>query len=117
MNFLVDENVSRRIAERLRQDGHTVVLGQQIAHGKPDHEVLSLAQSLNAIVLTEDNDFGDLVMRQQLPSAGVILLRLSGMERPAQPDYVAQIIASNATNIPGHFTVITPSSVRIRAFP
>ena len=117
MNFLVDENVSRRIAERLQRDGHTVVLGQQIAQGKPDHEVLALAPGLNAIILTEDNDFGDLVMRQRLPSAGVILLRLSGMERLALPDYVAQVIAANAMIIPGHFTVITPSGVRIRPLP
>ena len=63
MNFLVDENVSRRIAERLQRDGHTVTLAQQIALGRPDHEILALAQTLAAVVLTEDNDFGDLVMR------------------------------------------------------
>ena len=114
MNLLVDENVSRRIAERLQQDGPTVTLGQQVALGQPDHEVLALAQRLNAIVLTEDSDFGDLVMRQHLPSTGIILLRLSGMDRSAQPDYVAHIIAMNAVAIPGSFTVITPSGIRVR---
>lgn len=42
-------------------------------------------------MVTEDNDFGELVMRQHLPSAGVILLRLSGMARAQQPAYVAQM--------------------------
>lgn len=116
MNLLVDENVSRRIAERLQQDGHTIILGQQVAQGQPDHEVLALAQRLAAIVLTEDSDFGDLVMRQHLPAVGVILLRLSGMERSAQPDYIAQIITSNATFILGSFAVISPSGIRIRPF-
>jgi predicted nuclease of predicted toxin-antitoxin system len=117
MHFLVDENVSRRIAERLQHDGHTIVLGQQIAQGKPDQKVLALAQGLNAIILTEDSDFGDLIMRQHLPSAGVILLRLSGMERLAQPDYVAQTIDAHSNTIPAHFTVITPSGVRMRPLP
>ena len=70
MKLLMDENVSRRVAERLQFDGHTVIFGQHIAAGKPDHEVLALASSLGTIVVTEDNDFGDLVMRQHLPSAG-----------------------------------------------
>jgi predicted nuclease of predicted toxin-antitoxin system len=117
MKFMIDENVSRRIAERLQQDGHVVTLAQQVALGQPDHEVLALAQRLAAIVLTEDNDFGDLVMRQHLPSAGVVLLRLSGMERSAQPDYIAQIIATNVAIIPDSFTVISPSGIRVRPLP
>lgn len=63
MKLLIDENISRRIAERLALNGHMVILGQQVAQGKPDEEVLALALTLNAIVLTEDHDFGDLVMR------------------------------------------------------
>lgn len=114
MKLLIDENVSRRIAERLQTDGHEVILGQQVAQGRPDHEVLALANQMGAIVLTEDNDFSDLAIHQQLPSEGIILLRLSGMERQLQPDYVAQVIAANATMLAGSFTVITPTGVRSR---
>ncbi len=117
MNLLMDENVSRRIAERLQQDGHIIVFGQHVAGGEPDHEVLALASNMGAIVVTEDNDFGDLVIRQHLTSAGVILLRLSGMERTAQPDYVAQIVDAHATEIPGSFTVISPAGARIPVLP
>jgi predicted nuclease of predicted toxin-antitoxin system len=83
MKLLMDENVSWRIAERLQLDGHTVVLGQNVAAGKPDHEVLALASNIGAVVVTEDNDFGSLVIHQQFASAGVILLRLSDMDRAA----------------------------------
>lgn len=114
MIFFIDENVSRRIAERLARDGHTVVHGQDVALGKPDTDVLALAQSLGAIVVTEDTDFGELVMRLHLPSVGVILLRLSGMARAAQPDFISHVIAANAPTLPNSFTVMTPSSVRSR---
>lgn len=117
MKLFIDENVSRRIAERLAQDGHALVHGQDAAHGKPDTEVLALAHALGATVVTEDTDFGDLVMRQRLPSAGVILLRLSGMTRAAQPDFIAQAIAANAAALPNSFTVMTPTSVRLRPLP
>lgn len=62
MIFFIDENISRRIAERLAGDGHTIVHGQDVAPGKPDTDVLALAHSLGAIVVTEDTDSGDLVM-------------------------------------------------------
>lgn len=117
MKLLMDENVSWRIAERLQQDGHTVIFGQHVAAGKPDHEVLALASNIGTVVVTEDNDFGDLVIRQHLASAGVILLRLSGVDRTAQPDYIARIVAAHSVEIPGSFTVISPAGARIRPLP
>jgi predicted nuclease of predicted toxin-antitoxin system len=44
MKLFIDENVSRRIAERLALDGHSVFLGQHIAHGKQDDDVLDTAR-------------------------------------------------------------------------
>jgi predicted nuclease of predicted toxin-antitoxin system len=52
--------VSRRIAERLERDGHSIVHGQDVAQGKPDTEVLALAHALGALIVTEDTDFGEL---------------------------------------------------------
>jgi predicted nuclease of predicted toxin-antitoxin system len=117
VKLLADENVSHRIVERLRTDGHTIILAQDVAAGREDTDVLSVAQSLAAVVLTEDTDFGDLIWRQHQPSAGVILLRLSGMARAAQPEYVATAITAHASGIPGSFTVIAPTVVRIRPLP
>lgn len=117
MKFFVDENVSRRIAEQLEQNGHTVIFGQDVAHGASDTTVLALARAEGAVIVTEDNDFGELVMRQRLPSAGILLLRLSGMERALQPTYVAQMVATYAATIPGGFTVLTRSSARTRSLP
>ncbi|MGH2515013.1 MAG: DUF5615 family PIN-like protein [Ktedonobacterales bacterium] len=117
MKLLIDENVSHRIAERLRLDGHAITMVEDVAKSRQDTDVLALAQSLGAVVLTEDTDFGELVMHQHLPSGGVILLRLSGIARAAQPEHVAQTLAANATAIPGSFTVIAPSGARIRPLP
>ena len=117
MNLLIDESIGRPIVERLRHDGHTLTLAEEVAADRPDTEILALAQRLGAVVLTEDTDFGELVMHQHLPSAGVILVRLSGMARAAQPEYVAQALAPHETALPGRFTVLMPSSIRIRPLP
>lgn len=117
MKLLIDENISRHITSRLLSDGHTLIMAHDVARGRPDSEVLSIAFALGAIVLTEDSDFGDLVFRQGLASAGVILLRLSGMARTHQPDYVATVLAAHASSLSGAFSVITRSAVRIRPLP
>ncbi|HEY7021156.1 MAG TPA: DUF5615 family PIN-like protein [Ktedonobacterales bacterium] len=114
MKLFIDENVSRLVVDRLRVDGHDLTLAQDVAFGRPDRELLTLALQLGAIILTEDTDFGELVIREQLPSAGVVLLRLSGLARSLQPDFIAQTLATHAAALPGAFTVVTPTNIRIR---
>jgi predicted nuclease of predicted toxin-antitoxin system len=114
MKLFIDENVSRLVVDRLRLDGHDLTLAQDVAFGRPDRELLVLALQLGAIILTEDTDFGELVMREQRPSAGVVLLRLSGLARSLQPDYIAQTLTTHAAALPSAFTVVTPANVRIR---
>jgi predicted nuclease of predicted toxin-antitoxin system len=99
MRLLLDENISRYICERLIVDGHDVVRCQDVDAGKADTEVLAFATVNNLTVLTEDTDFGELAMRQHLQSGGVILLRLSGMARAAQPDYVAHTVSAHVQAI------------------
>jgi predicted nuclease of predicted toxin-antitoxin system len=45
MKLLIDENVSRRIVERLQEDGHTIILGQQVARG------VSIMRSLRSQII------------------------------------------------------------------
>jgi hypothetical protein len=113
------ENVSRLVVDRLRLDSHDLTMAQDVAFGRPDRELLALALALalqlGAIILTEDTDFGELVMRERLLSAGVVLLRLSGLARSLQPDHIAQTLANHAVAQPSAFTVVTPTNIRIRA--
>jgi len=110
VNLLVDENISHRIVERLQRDGHTLVLVRDVAFGYQDRDILELARQRSWVILTEDTDFGELVMQHHL-------LRLSGIARTAQPDFTAQAIATHSAALPGAFSVISPTGVRIRPLP
>ena len=114
---MIDENIAGSVINRLRQAGHTLILAQDVVLGLQDEDVLAYAFQANAVVLTEDTDFGDLVMRQRLPSPGVILLRLMGMPRPQQPEYIAATIATHENTLPHMFTVMTRQSMRSRPQP
>jgi predicted nuclease of predicted toxin-antitoxin system len=76
MNFLADESVDQPVVEGLRADGHDVLAVAEIAPSIPDESVLTMANQREAILLTADKDFGELVFRQHRISAGVVLMRL-----------------------------------------
>ncbi len=92
MNLLADENMDRGIVERLRADGHAVVWVAEMLPGIPDDEVLRLAAAGPSVLLTEDKDFGELVYRRGLTHAGVILVRLAGMDNAAKAVAVSDAI-------------------------
>lgn len=66
MNLLADENIDRSLVERFRNDGHQVVYAAELKSGADDATILAQANDLQAVLLTEDKDFGELVFRQRL---------------------------------------------------
>lgn len=114
MKFLADEGVDKQIVDRLRQDGHTVWYVAEMEPGISDDEVLTIANQENAILLTADKDFGELIFRQRRISAGVTLLRLAGLSQESKSEAVASVIKDHADELQQAFAVITPGMVRIR---
>lgn len=115
MNFVADESVDRQIIERLRKDGQTVIA---IAEEKPsisDSEVLSIAQSNQALLITCDKDFGELVFRLNQVHYGVILLRLAGAFSDDKAKIVAEFLKEHSDEAARAFTVISTNNVRIRS--
>jgi predicted nuclease of predicted toxin-antitoxin system len=56
MRFLVDENVSRLVIERLRANGFEVISISETRAGAPDKDVLAAADAEDCILVTEDRD-------------------------------------------------------------
>ena len=81
MRFLVNENVSGTVIEKLRQSGHDVLSVKESMRSVQDDVILSRAQAEQRIVVTHDKDFGELAFRARLPaSCGIVLFRLSGSD-------------------------------------
>ncbi len=68
----------------------------------------------NNYALTADHDFGELVFRIGRATCGVVLLRLAGLSAARKADIVAAAIAAHDHEHPGSFTVIAPTTIRIR---
>jgi predicted nuclease of predicted toxin-antitoxin system len=114
MNLFADESVDRPIVERLRRDGHEVPYVAEMTPGISDDAVLKQANSLEAVLLTADKDFGELVYRQGRIHSGVMLIRLDGLSPDAKASIVSTAIRDRGAALSDGFSVITPATVRIR---
>ena len=114
MKFVADESVDYQIVTRLREDGHEVIYIAETQSGASDNAVLTKANLQQAVLLTSDKDFGDLVFRQNLVSSGILLLRIAGLPQGRKAAIVAEAIRKHGAVMPGAFAVLTPRTIRIR---
>ena len=114
MIFVTDANIPRQITERLRTDGHTVIPVSDMELGLPDEVVLEIANREQAVLITADTDFGELIFRESRAAVGVILLRLGSISTAQRGAIVSAAIEQHGDGLSGSFTVISPGQVRIR---
>ena len=114
MRFLADENVSRLVTERLQASGFDVTSISETRSGASDKDVLEAAGAGGRILITEDRDFGELVIRQRLGVRGMILLELDRLSSAAEADAVAEVVSVHADKLLGNLVVIEPGRIRIR---
>ncbi|MBI2887703.1 MAG: DUF5615 family PIN-like protein [Chloroflexi bacterium] len=115
MRFLLDESAEFRIAALLREAGHDVTASaRDYPQALADHEVLAIAQREGRILITNDSDFGELIFRQNLPHAGVILLRLGpGATAEDKTARLQHLLTTHQDHLE-QFIVVTQSRVRVR---
>jgi predicted nuclease of predicted toxin-antitoxin system len=115
VRWLIDECVDAALVVHLRELGHDVVFMAEVAPRATDTEVVSRAHGESRLLLTEDKDFGDLIFRQAMPAAGVILLRISPSQRLQKAPRLTAAIERFGGALFGRYTVIEESRFRWRA--
>lgn len=114
MRFLADENISALIVQHVRALGFEVSVISEHSSGICDKDVLQMAENENLFLITEDRDFGELVIRQKRNVRGVILTELDRLTTLAEAERVAKSIAENQDQLTGHLMVIEPGRIRFR---
>ena len=84
------------------------------ALGASDSGVLATARSQGRVLITEDRDFGEFVVRQRLEVHGVVLLEPDRLSTEAAANHVATFLSANADKLAGNLHVIEPGRVRLR---
>ena len=112
MRILADENIDYPAGKNLRGSGFDVLSIMDMHRGENDNFVLSVANKLECILLTNDKDFGDLVIRQKLSHKGVVLLRLSSQDITEITNIILRVLKLYGDQLGNKFTVV--GDIRIR---
>ncbi len=114
MRFLLDENADARLAPVLTTQGHDVAtVIEDYPQRTLDRDLLEIARTEGRIIITNDRDFGELVIRERLPHAGIILFRLRTTALATKIDRLHAVLRDHAHQL-DQFLVVTEASIRVR---
>jgi hypothetical protein len=98
-SFLLDHNVSPRLAALLRRAGHAAQTVRDVQlDAATDAEILRIAGRAGLIVLTADDDFAGLHSDGTIEHAGILLIPQPRQENAAS--IVAAIVQLSASGAP-----------------
>ena len=114
MKFLLDESVEFRLTNYFTRRGHDVT---SVAHDHrralADTEVLAIANREGRILVTNDTDFGELIVQKRLPHSGVILFRLRREGVTPKAEWLDRLLDEYREQLQ-HLVVVTDGGVRVR---
>lgn len=120
MRFLVDENLSPRLASLLVDAGHDADHVARVGLGASDDAtLLEFAESTKAVIVSADTDFSALLSRTTRTSPSVVLFRRLADRRPEQQ---ARLILDNLDQFAsaleqGAVVVFMDERIRVRRLP
>lgn len=114
LRILADESVDYRIVKALRNKGFEVVSIVEENPGIPDKDVIGHAKINNALLLTEDSDFGEWVFVHKARNISVIFLRYKAKEIESISDSLIKTLIDYGVSLSGKFVVITVNKIRVR---
>lgn len=112
--ILADENLDFRIVKRLRQEGYEVISILEDYRSIMDREVLEISRELNALLITEDNDFGEWIFSHKEKTTGVIFLRYASKDIYEIINTILNLLNKYDDSLFNKFTVVTVNKIRIR---
>jgi predicted nuclease of predicted toxin-antitoxin system len=115
--YVADENFDFRIVKTLREKGYSVFAIAESFPSISDPQVLQIAIDRNAILLTEDKDFGELVHRLRMPHCGILLVRLIKLSSVEKSQRICEVIEKLGNDLPNNFSVLSNDQLRIRPTP
>lgn len=112
--IVVDESADFEIVRVLRENGCEVYAVAESSPALADAAVLEIAVAKNALLITEDKDFGELVFRLQMPHRGILLLRMIGLNSSEKGSITSKVIQQYAAELKDVFSVLDERQLRIR---
>ncbi len=114
--FVADESCPWPVVAAVREAGFDITSIQEDAPGSADDAILRNSVAPGRVVLTQDRDFGELVMRGGAAAVGVVYIRLRGRDWGAIAARVVAALHEIGDQANGAICVIDWTNVRVRQF-
>ena len=114
MKLAADECCDALLVAVLRRDGHDVWYVMESARGMDDQSILRQAAEDERVLVTEDKDFGELVVRLGLPAYGIVLLRIEPADSDAKLVRLREVLDKHGARLAGSFAVVDRWKTRFR---
>ncbi|MBI2143641.1 DUF5615 family PIN-like protein [Candidatus Woesearchaeota archaeon] len=112
MRLLVDESTGKRLADMLAGAKHDVIFAGDIMPAASDEAVLARAESEGRILISDDKDFGELIVRRRKPAPGFILLRTASTDPEERFGILTKTMRE--LDVEGKLVVVKDGRIRIR---
>lgn len=119
MKLLADMNVSRRVVEKLREEGLDVARVSEVMSVRAtDAEILIEAERRGAIILSHDQDFSTLLASSGARSPSLVNLRVSDVDVQRLTQLILGVLQSAGDELAsGAVVTVDDARVRIRRLP
>lgn len=120
MRFLLDHNLSPKVATPLRAAGHDVTVAREAGlRTANDEVVMATARRETRVLVSADTDFGALLALSGVTTPSFLLLRRAANRRPNEQ---ATLILDNLDAVAadldaGAIVVLGEATIRIRRLP
>jgi len=114
IELIFDESVDARIIESIVPEYPGSLSITKSFPGIPDEEIIPIVVRHNAILITEDKDFGEWVFSHGRTIPAVILLRYHHTELMSIVGALRHTLNKDLARLRGQFVVIAPKRVRYR---
>ena len=112
--FVIDVGVGRIIETWLIEQKFVVFSIMSINSEMADTEIIELANRENAIIISMDKDFGELIFKNKIQHKGVLLLRLEDAVAEEKLAVIQNIFPEQVLVIKNKFAVYQNGRLRIR---
>ncbi len=113
MKLVADESVAGPTVYALRAAGHEVLFIAETSPGIDDSAVLAVARREEALLVTADKDFGDLVFRTREAHHGVLLIRFAERRLEKNAADTVAVIGRYGPNLLHRFSVLAEGGLRV----
>ena len=112
IKFLADVNVEKELVDYLSGQGYDIKWIPDFDCEMLDEDLLRMANLEKRILITNDKDFGELIVLQRKLSTGVILFRVKGQRTQDKVKLMRKLLEKYGDKLLSHFVVATRNKFR-----